>query len=112
AICVVALSGVLAAIGRIQSMPTVAAVPTQALPAPIIIIASPQMDGPRPTPAPTPAAVVAAVVPENALRRAVVAWDSPNGSVIGAIEQGRAYTVLAKWGSDWLQADVSGSGVV
>jgi hypothetical protein len=42
----------------------------------------------------------------------VVAYDSPGGAVIGAVEQGRAYVVLARYGSDWLQAEVSGSGVV
>jgi hypothetical protein len=31
---------------------------------------------------------------------------------MGAIEQGRIYSVLARWGADWLQADVAGSGVV
>lgn len=91
-------------IGRVRSTPA-AAMPTPA----IIIIASPLPQGIPPTA--VPAAQVAAL-PPNVLRRAVVAYDSPNGGVIGAIESGRTYAVVARWGSDWLQADVSGSGVV
>jgi hypothetical protein len=94
--------------GKIRSTPSVLLQPTPAL-APIIIIASPIAQIP-PTAIP-PAAVVAAF-PPNALRRAVVAYDAPAGNVLGAIEQGRVYAVLARFGSDWLQADVSGSGVV
>lgn len=94
-------------VGRVRSTPSVLLHPTPALD-PIIIIASPLPQGPVPTAAPVQ---VAAVAP-NALRRAVVAYDSPSGNVLGAIEQGRVYTVLARFGSDWLQADVQGSGVV
>lgn len=91
-------------VGKIRSMPSPAAEVK-----PVIIVASPLPQGIPPTT--VPVAQVAAL-PPNALRRAVVAYDSPNGSVIGAIEQGRPYSVLARYGSDWLQADVSGSGVV
>lgn len=82
-------------------------------PLPIVIIASPLPQGIPPTAVPlaTPAAVAAAF-PPNALRGAVVAYDSPNGNVLGAIEAGRTYAILARYGSDWLQADVDGSGVV
>lgn len=106
-ICVFGLLVIAALFGRIHTGAGVAAEPTPQLP--IIIVASPLPNGPPPTA--VPAAQVAAVLP-NGLRRAVVAYDSPNGSVIGAIEQGRAYTVLARFGADWLQADVTGSGVV
>jgi hypothetical protein len=111
-ICIFCLLAIGALVGRIRSAPSVLLEATPALSGAIIIIASPIADGPRPTPAPTAAAVVAAL-PPNALRRAVVAYDSPiNGNVLGAIEQGRIYTVLARYGSEWLQADVAGSGVV
>jgi hypothetical protein len=63
------------------------------------------------TPSPAPAQQVAAALP-NTLRAAVVAFDAPDGNVLGAIEAGRAYQLLARWGADWLQADVQGSGVV
>jgi hypothetical protein len=95
-------------VGRIRSMPSAAVQPTP--PLPVIIIASPLPQGPVPTAVP-PAAQVAAYAP-NALRRAVVAYDAPGGNVLGAIEQGRTYTVLARYGSDWLQANVDRSGVV
>jgi hypothetical protein len=107
-ICIFALLMIAALIGRLQQAPIAAAVPTPALD-PIIIIASPLPVVP-PTAIP-PAAQVAALTP-NALRRAVVAYDAPAGNVLGAIEQGRVYSVLARWGSDWLQADVQDSGVV
>jgi hypothetical protein len=107
-ICVFALLLIGLIVGRLQQTPAAAAVPTPALDA-IIIIASPLPVVP-PTAVP-PAAQVAAM-PPNALRRAVVAYDAPNGSAIGAIESGRTYSVVARWGSDWLQADVAGSGVV
>lgn len=99
----VAAAGIVA-VGRLSSpQARAAAVPTMSLP--VIIIASP-------TPAaPTPAAVVAAVLPSG-LPRALVAYDAPGGNVLGAIEQGRAYRVLARYGADWLQADVTGSGAV
>lgn len=106
AICIFCLLAIAAMVGRIQQTPIAAAVPTPALD-PIIIIASP-----LPVVPPTAAAVIAAV-PSNALRRAVVAYDSPaNGNALGAIEAGRIYHLLARFGSEWLQADVAGSGVV
>ncbi len=91
---------------QLRSAPQIAAVPTPALP--IIIIASPIADGPRPT----PAAVVAAFAP-NQLHKALVAYGAPDASTaIGAIEAGRTYNILARYGADWLQANVAGSGVV
>src|SRR4051794_35618476 len=71
-------------VGRIRSLPSVAAVPTP--PLPVIIIASPIANGPRPT----PAAVVAAVVPENVVRKAIVVYgDHDPSTAIGAVEAGR-----------------------
>ncbi len=101
----------LAMLRQMMSSPptTIAAVPTPQLP--IIMIATAPAELPT-TAAPAPVQQIAYQPPPNTLSRAVVAYDSPNGSVIGAIEQGRAYQVLARFGADWLQADVSGSGVV
>lgn len=84
--------------------PAATAQPTPQLP--IIMIATAQAQH-----IPTAAATKAAEIGPT-LQRAVVAYDSPNGSVIGAIDSGRAYTVLERAGADWLHADVSGSGVV
>jgi len=103
-ICMLSLLLIGLIVGRVRSMPSGAAEPR-----PVIIIATPLPQSAPPTA--VPAAAVAAL-PPNALRRAVVAYDSPNGSVIGAIEAGRTYQVLARYGNDWLQADVQGSGVV
>lgn len=78
---------------------------------PIVVIATaPAVVVPTAVP---PAAQVAAVLPANALRRAVVAYGAPDSTTaLGAIEQGRTYAVLARYGAEWLQADVQGSGVV
>jgi hypothetical protein len=99
--CLLSIAGL---VGKVRSEHATVVQPTPGL---IILIAT-QAAVVVPTAAPIQ---VAAVAP-NTLRRAVVAYDSPNGNVIGAIEQGRAYTVLARFGSDWLQADVVGSGAV
>ena len=48
----------------------------------------------------------------HTLARALVAYDAPDGRVIGAIDRGHAYQIVARFGQDWLQADVAGSGVV
>lgn len=104
---IVLLILIAALIGKIRSTPSVLLQPTPALP--IILIATQPAVVP-PTAGP-PAAQVAAL-PPNALRRAVVAYDAPGGNVLGAIESGRTYAVLARWGADWLQADIESSGVV
>jgi hypothetical protein len=61
---------------------------------------------------PTADRASAALLGGHVLARAVVAYDSPSGRVIGAIDSGHSYTVVARSGADWLQADVQGSGVV
>jgi hypothetical protein len=106
AIALFIIAGGIASVKGLRSAYEAVTVPTPMLP--IVIIASPL---PLQPPTAVPAVQVAAVLP-NRLRRAAVAYDSPNGNVIGAIEQGRAYQVLARFGGDWLQADVVGSGVV
>lgn len=103
---ILAIAASTAAFGRwraTQATQTTAAQPTLA---PIVIIATPRAEV-----MPTPAAQAAALLPHT-LHSAVVAYDAPAGNVIGAIEQGRGYTLLARYGVDWLQADVQGSGVV
>ena len=102
------IAGGISGMSRLRLSPTVVA-PTASLPAPIIIIASPLPQIP-PTAAPIQ---VAAVGIANVTRRAIVVYgDHDLATAIGAVEAGRAYQVLARWGADWLRLDVSGSGVV
>jgi hypothetical protein len=58
------------------------------------------------TPEPTP------IVAEVGLPHAIVAYDSPGGAVIGPIEAGRGYLAVARYGTDWVQLDVDGSGLI
>lgn len=75
----------------------------------VIIVATPSTV-PTPTlPVSTPAHTTST---ETRLSAAVVAYDAPNGNVLGSIEADRAYTIVARYGSDWLQADIAGSGNV
>lgn len=62
-----------------------------------------------------PAAPAAAVAPSAVatsasggptLPAAMVAYTSPGGSVIGALEPGRPYAVVGRSGADWLQIDI------
>lgn len=64
---------------------------------------------PSPVAAPPPAAT-AAPAPLT-LARAVVAYDAPGGQAVGALEPGRAYTVLDER-DPWRLLDVAGSGPV
>lgn len=66
---------------------------------------TPQLSVPTvPTTAPPPAGL--------ALPAATVAYAAPDGAVLGALDAGRAYTPLARYGATWLLADVTGSGAV
>ena len=65
---------------------------------------------PVPTPAPINTALPAVATPPT-LPFAVVAFDAPNGDAVGAIEPGRAYTLLSTQG-DWMQIEAQGSGAV
>jgi hypothetical protein len=105
-ICVFALLAIAGLIGKIHSAPVVAAVPTPAL---AIVIATPQ-----PTTAPTPAAQVAAVPVGNVTTRAIVVYgDHDLATAIGAVEAGRAFVPLSRYGSEWTQVDMAGgTGVV
>jgi len=97
------VAAVAALVGRGEPPPMRADAPT---PAPIILIATAQ-----PPIVPTPAAQIERVGATTTVR-ALVAYDAPDGQALGAIEAGRAYQVLASYGASWLQADVTGSGVV
>lgn len=97
------VAAVAAMVGRADPSPAIADAPT---PAAIILIAT----APPPI-VPTPAAQIERVG-ANTTVRALVAYDAPDGQALGAIEAGRSYQVLASYGASWLQADVTGSGVV
>jgi hypothetical protein len=98
---VVVAAGLIAALGNRGVSDHAAAVPTPALPVILIATAAPA----------TPVAQIASAGP-NVTPRALVAYDAPDGRALGAIEQGRTYQVLASYGTAWLQANVTGSGVV
>lgn len=83
------------------AQPTVRATPV-ATTQPIILIATP-------IPTTGPIVVLAA---DLRLPRAVVAYDAPGGRVLGAVDSGRAYQVLARSGLEWMQLDVNGSGLI
>jgi hypothetical protein len=107
AICVVALGGILAAIGRIQSAPAIA-VPTPGLP--IIIIATAQ---PVAVPLVEPVQQIAQAPVGNVTRRAIVVYGAADlATAIGAVEPGRAFTPVAHYGADWMIVDMDGSGRV
>jgi hypothetical protein len=61
------------------------------------------------TPAPISTALPAATPPT--LPFAVVAFDAPGGEAVGAIESGRAYTLISSEG-DWMHIEATGSGSV
>lgn len=111
AICIFCLLSLAAIIGRVRSAQQAAAVPTPAL-GPIIIIASPLPFQP-PTAVP-PAAQIAAVVPGNVTVRAIGVFGAPDtASYIGSVEAGRTFAPVARYGSEWVQVDMSGgTGVV
>lgn len=69
-----------------------------------------------PAPAPAPTAAPTAAAPPTAtplplLARAVVAFDAPDGTPVGALDPGRAYRLVEERGI-WRQLDVAGSGTV
>lgn len=62
---------------------------------------------------PSPTLGVSRLTAERAssgLPRAVVAYDAPGGAVVGALEPGRQYQVVARAGLDWVQLDVGHVG--
>lgn len=59
---------------------------------------------PTTPPAPTPAPIAAP--------RTIGAYAAPDGLLLGQIEEDRTITPVAHYRSDWIQADVAGSGLV
>lgn len=76
---------------------------------PILIVSTP-------TPVHTPIATATPPAPTpttgTQLNAAVVAYDAPGGNVLGSLDAQRNYTITARYGVDWLQAEVEGSGLV
>lgn len=64
-----------------------------------------------PVAASSPAGPTVTATPAAELTRAIVVFDVPNGTPVGALEPGRAYTLIGEQG-DWRQLDVPGSGKV
>lgn len=64
------------------------------------------------TPAAPPAAPTATLPPAARLSAPATAYGAPDGAIIGPIEAGRPYRVLARSGGGWAQIDAVGSGVV
>lgn len=109
AILVLLVAAGISGVNRIISHQGAATVPTPAL-APIIIIASPL---PQVPPTAVPVAMVAAQLPAHVTQRAIVVYGAPDlSTAIGAVEQGRPYQLLARWGAEWLKLDMAGSGIV
>ncbi|NTU84033.1 MAG: hypothetical protein HGA45_32455 [Chloroflexales bacterium] len=63
-------------------------------PLPVVLLATPTLGVPHAATAPT-------------LPRATVAYAAPGGQVVGALEPGRAYQVVARSGLAWVQLDVA-----
>jgi hypothetical protein len=100
AICVVALAGIIAAIGRIQAQPPAVAVqPTPPLP---IIVIQREI---------APAAPVQQVAVQAPAVRYVVGFDSPNGRALGAIPAPDVSAIIARWGDEWLQTTHDGAPI-
>ena len=78
---------------------------------PVLIVTTPT---PTSTPVATATTTAGARVQVTTphLSAAVVAYDAPEGNVLGPIDADRAYTITARYGTDWLQADIDGSGLV
>jgi hypothetical protein len=93
-VLVVVLVGVWSA--RPDALPSV----QQPTPAPVILMATPLPAMPLPIVAPSA---------ELRLLRAVVAYDAPEGKVLGAIEPGRPYQLLARSGTAWVQLAIDDS---
>jgi hypothetical protein len=108
AIVVLVLAAGISGISQLRSAQQAVAVPTPALPAPIIIIASP-----LPVVPPTAVVQVAAVQPSNVTQRAIGVFGAPDtASYIGSVEAGRVFAPVARYGSEWVQVDMDQSGRV
>jgi hypothetical protein len=105
AVAIVLAPLALALVGALSSVRSAPQVPP-ATPLPVIIIVA------TPTAAAAAPPLLAIAAAQTGLPRAVVAYDRPDGAALGAIEAGRAYTLTARLGDTWLQADVAQSGQV
>ena len=74
----------------------------------VIIVATPSVMSTPSIPTTTPVSLST----ETRLSAAVVAYAAPDGTVLGPVDADRAYTITARYGTDWLQADIDGSGLV
>jgi hypothetical protein len=90
-----------------------------ALPSGKSILPTATIHSTTPSPAATAQAVAAPASPDVArlaslprLPRAIVAYGAPGRAVLGPIESGRTYTATARYGLDWVQIEVDGSGLV
>ena len=69
-------------------------------PAPATAVQSPTLAS-VPTSAPTVAPTAAVL-----LDRAIVAYAAPGGDILGAVDAGRAYTAIGRYGTSWAQLDI------
>ncbi|HEU5103499.1 MAG TPA: hypothetical protein VFU22_30980, partial [Roseiflexaceae bacterium] len=66
----------------------------------------------HPTAIPTAQATAAPTAAPATAVRLLAAFAAPDGSTLGTIEATRAITPVAHFGSDWIQAEVEGSGLI
>src|SRR6266540_3039213 len=66
----------------------------------------------RQTALPTVPATAAPTVATVTPLRLLAAFASPDGVTLGTVEETRAKTLTARFGNEWVQADVAGSGLV
>ena len=105
-----------AIVARPVALPLAAIVALAVVPVLLITTLLLLWGGPRPagTPAtallPSPTLGIARVALAVGLPRAVVAYDAPDGRVVGALEPGRTYRVTARSRLAWLQLDVAPPG--
>jgi hypothetical protein len=86
-----------------RALPTASRSVPLPTPAPVILLATPLSATPIPT-------ITSSAEPR--LARAVVAYAAPDGKVLGAIEPGRGYALLARSGTAWVQLAIEGSATV
>jgi len=101
------VAGGISGIGRLRSNTSAAAVPTPGL---VILIATQRAIVP---PTAVPPVQVAAAPSANMTRRAIVVYgDHDLATAIGAVEAGRAFTPLDRYGAEWMRVNMSGTGLV
>jgi hypothetical protein len=115
AVILAVLVGLALLLGRLPAPPasrTLTLLPERLPATPALATLPAGPTAPPATEAPTTLVVGAALPAGPTLTRAVVAFDAPDGQVLGAIEGGRRYQVRARSGLSWAQLDVEGSGAV